>query len=209
MNFKNVSVVCEGQTEERFVKYLSKAYFNAKEISLKPVIVNKVGSMEGNVSIDRVVDYIKKAEGEIVTTLVDYYGFKDQGGRTAQQIEHIIKEKAERAFLIPYLQMHETEALWFSNIDSIKDAKQADTHQYENLQAIIAEYPNPEDINNSPQTAPSKRLKTIFKDYQKILDGELIFKRISIEEMKAKCPKFSSWLDSIEEMVNRLRGSNG
>lgn len=209
MTFKNVSVVCEGQTELNFVKYLSKAYFNAKEISLKPVKVKNVESMGGNVSIDRVVDHIKRAKYEIVTTLVDYYGFKDQGGRTAKQIEDIIKEKAERAFLIPYLQMHETEALWFSNIDAIKDAKRADKHQYENLQAIITEYPNPEDINNSPQTAPSKRLESIFKDYQKTMDGELISKRISIEEMKAKCPKFSNWLDSIEEMVNRLRGSNG
>ncbi len=206
MSFKNVFVVCEGQTEERFVKYLSKAYFNAKEISLKPVIINKNGSMEGNVSIDRIVDYIKKAGGDIITTMVDYYGFKDQGGRTAKQIEDIIKGRSGKTYLIPYLQMHETEALWFSNIDAIRDAKHADMHQYKKLQDIVAQYPNPEDINNSPQTAPSKRLKAIFKDYQKILDGELIFKKISIEEMKAKCPKFSSWLDSIEKMVDGLRG---
>ena len=205
MIFIDVSVVCEGQTEVDFIKCLNEKYFNPKEISLKPVSYNKSTSMNGNVSVDRIVQYIKKAKHPIVTTFVDYYGFKHQSSRSVTQIEEEIKEKANKEFLIPYLQMHEIEALWFSDI---KEVKNPNDSQVDMLMKIIDEYPNPEDINNSPQTAPSKRLESIFPDYQKVLDGKLISNKLSIPKIQEKCPRFSKWLKDIEDMANSLRGTN-
>lgn len=205
MTFKNVSVVCEGQTEVDFIKRLNKKYFNSREISLKPISVNKHSAMNGNVSMDRLVSFVKRASEEIVTTFVDYYGFKGENEKSFSEIENEIQQLSEKEHIIAYVQIHETEALWFSNVDIIKIVKNANIEQARALDSIVANYPNPEDINNSWKTAPSKRLESIFNDYKKINDGNTISEKISIEEMKEKCPHFSNWLNQIETKVNLLR----
>lgn len=205
MTFKNVSVICEGQTEVDFIKKLNRKYFNIRNISLKPITLNKTSAMNGNVSMDRLVYFIKRAPEVIVTTFVDYYGFKGEIGKSYMELERQIKKLSEKEHIIAYVQLHEIEALWFTNINAIKDVKDASTDQMQSLEEIVKTYPNPEDINNSRETAPSKRLETIFKDYKKIRDGNAIADKISIEEMKKKCPHFSNWLDEIEEKVKLLR----
>jgi hypothetical protein len=42
-------------------------------------------------------------------------------------------------------------------------------------------------------------LEQIFKDYEKLPDGNMIFEKISVETMKIKCPHFKQWLESIEK----------
>lgn len=205
MTFKNVSVVCEGQTEVDFIKKLNKKYFNARCISLKPIVINKTSAMNGNVSMDRLIYFIKRAPEAIITTFIDYYGFKGENELGYLELENQIKDLSEKEHIIAYVQLHETEALWFSNINAIKEVKNASTSQIQALEDIVRTYSNPEDINNSKETAPSKRLETIFSDYKKIRDGNAIADKISIEEMKLKCPHFSNWLDMIEEKVNLLR----
>ena len=205
MTFKNVSVICEGQTEVDFIKKLNKKYFNIKDISLKPIIINKTNAMHGNVSMDRLIHFIKMAPETIITTFVDYYGFKGVTGKSYLEIEEQIKNMSEKEHIIAYVQLHETEALWFADIGAIKDVMNASSSQIQELEDIIRIYSSPEDINNSKETAPSKRLESIFSNYKKIRDGNAIADKISIEEMKEKCPHFSHWLDMIEEKVNLLR----
>lgn len=205
MTFKNVSVVCEGQTEVDFIKKLNKKYFNAKLISLKPIAINKTNAMNGNVSMDRLIHFIKRAPEVIITTFIDYYGFKGEREEGYLELEERIRELSGKEHIIAYIQLHETEALWFTNINAIKEVKNANASQIQALEDIVRIYSNPEDINNSRETAPSKRLETIFSDYKKIRDGNAIADKISIEEMKEKCPHFSNWLDMIEEKVNVLR----
>ncbi|MDR3049758.1 MAG: DUF4276 family protein [Elusimicrobiota bacterium] len=64
---------------------------------------------------------------------------------------------------------------------------------------MIERYDTPEDINDGAETASSKRLEQIFKDYEKLPDGNMIFEKISVETMKIKCPHFKQWLESIEK----------
>ena len=201
MTFKNVSVICEGQTEVDFVKKLNKRYFNIREISLKPIAMN------GNVSIDRIAGFINKAPEVIVTTFIDYYGIKGIYNKNYIELEKEIKKSSSNKehTIISYVQLHEIEALWFSNIEVIATIKDANDKQKQALQEIVQQYPNPENINNNVETAPSKRLKTIFSDYKKINDGNIIANNISIEEIKDKCPHFSWWLNEIEIEVNKLR----
>ncbi|MDR0822878.1 MAG: DUF4276 family protein [Endomicrobium sp.] len=198
--FVNVSIICEGQTEVDFVKNkLNKTYFNSKNIFLKPIL------LKGDVSIDKIVTFAKRASHPIVTTLVDFYGFKNKGDKTVSEIEKALFLKVNKEYFIPYLQLHETEALWFSDIVAIVNAKNASDKQKEFLNAIIKQYKNPEDINDSVETAPSKRLENIFKDYEKITDGNRIFEKISVESMKTKCPRFKQWLETVETTADKLR----
>lgn len=65
--------------------------------------------------------------------------------------------------------------------------------------SIISSYDNPENINSSPEGAPSKRLLAIKPDYNKVLEGNLIALEVGIEAIIEKCPRFAEWMNSIVE----------
>ena len=66
------------------------------------------------------------------------------------------------------------------------------------IKSIITRYDNPEDINDSPLTAPSKRIIAIFEKqglrYEKIIDGNNIATKIGIETLMEGCPRFRNWV---------------
>ena len=60
---------------------------------------------------------------------------------------------------------------------------------------------SPEDINDSPQTAPSKRILAAMPGYQKTVHGPLIACEIGLDPVRAACPHFDRWLKRIEGLV--------
>ncbi|WP_321294876.1 DUF4276 family protein [Marinifilum fragile] len=147
------------------------------------------------------------SQGDVlVTTLIDFFKlptdfpqFTDDSSRI-QQIETAIHQDFDsNPNLLPYIQRHEVEALMYSSMEGFELVMDED-EQLKKVQQIIDQYPNPEDINNSPATAPSKRLQKIY-DYDKTGDGEMIFEMVGIEAMLEKCPRFANWINSIK---NRL-----
>lgn len=138
----------------------------------------------------------------IVTTFIDFYKLPNDfpefthDSLKIDQIENAIhKDFESNPNFIPYIQRHELEALMFSNIDGF-DFVIDDSKALDKIEIILREFPNPEDINNSPETAPSKRLKSIFK-YEKIGDAEMIFEMIGIASMMEKCPRFAQWMNKL------------
>ena len=94
--------------------------------------------------------------------------------------------------------VHEFEALLFS--DSGILAEELGIQQI-HVDNVLDEFGgNPERINNSPETAPSKRLETWKSDYKKTTDGIAIAERIGLPAMRAKCPLFDAWLSAIENL---------
>lgn len=56
---------------------------------------------------------------------------------------------------------------------------------------------NPEKINDSKDTAPSKRLGK-HTNYKKTVDGPNIAKDIGLVEIRQKCQGFNAWITLIE-----------
>lgn len=56
----------------------------------------------------------------------------------------------------------------------------------------------PEHINNSPETAPSKRLKKLIKNYSKIRYGTIVAKEIGIDKIMRECKHFAKWIEKIK-----------
>ena len=145
----------------------------------------------------------------MLTTFIDFYRLKNKGNKKVSELEEEIKKefykdnKYKNKNLIPYIQMHETEALWFSDINAIIQVKNANKKQKEDLSKIIEKYKNPEDINDSYETAPSKRLENIFGDYSKVIDGKEISNKISINIFIEKCPRFSKWVNEISNLQKK------
>jgi len=68
------------------------------------------------------------------------------------------------------------------------------------LKEIREAYQTPEHINNSEQTAPSKRILNLYPSYQKVSDGTIIAETIGIEKMMKECPHFRKWIDRLSHL---------
>ena len=93
--------------------------------------------------------------------------------------------------------MHEFEALLFSDCTRFATGiglpNLAGT-----FQAIRNAFASPEEINDSPITAPSKRLESLVPSYEKPLLGTLAALEIGLDIMRAECPHFKQWIETLE-----------
>ena len=104
-------------------------------------------------------------------------------------------------YVLPYVQMHEFEGLLFTNPADFEWAEDGWSEEVKAaLMAVAQAFPNPEDINDSPETAPSKRILGIFPEgtYSKPEHGPLIAEATGITAIRAKCPAFNAWVAQLQ-----------
>lgn len=103
--------------------------------------------------------------------------------------------------------LHQFEALLFSDPDIMQEWLSIDEPSIRKgaFQKILTEFKgNPEMINDSRQTAPSKRILEICTGYDKVLHSEIILEDIGLTQIREKCPHFNSWLTKLEELGDKL-----
>ncbi len=113
------------------------------------------------------------------------------------EMENAMKLDIDDRRFFPYIQLHEFEALLFSSDKGFKayfEEKEALA-----LAQIVESYVNPEDINSSPEGAPSKRIIRIVPDYDKVMYGNIIALEIGMKTILKKCPRFRRWVISLIE----------
>ncbi|MFN7931706.1 MAG: DUF4276 family protein [Bryobacteraceae bacterium] len=218
-----VVVIVEGQTEESFISRVLAPEFWAKQIYLQPILLGLPGHKGGRVNFDRVrqdaTRLLKQDKTAYCTTMFDYYGLGPGFPGTPpppntapigqvcqleaarqQYFEEEIPQFRPDARFIPYIQLHEYEGLLFSNSDAF--AKAINQPQLiTRLQEIRKAFPTPEDINDSPITAPSKRILDLHPRYSKVIDGTLAAQAVGIAAMRAECPHFREWLEKLEGLT--------
>lgn len=207
-----VCIICEGPTEVEFVNRCLEPYLRPCGISAYGTLLSARSGRHrgGRVTVDRLASKISLHYGEAdrVTTLVDFYGFQDQGGRGRAQLEADIAAAAQAIttgydprFVLPYVQMHEFEGLLFTNPSDFEWAEDGWSEEVKNaLLAVAQAFSNPEDINDSPETAPSKRILSIFPagTYSKPEHGPLIAEATGMDAIRAKCPAFNEWIGKLQ-----------
>lgn len=99
------------------------------------------------------------------------------------------------ARLLPYIQLHEFETLLFSSVEGFESV--LDNKYSEQLKHVVLKFHNPEDINNTPIGAPSKRILSAYPGYEKVLEGEQIASNIGVEVILKRCPRFAKWIETI------------
>ncbi len=211
---KRLFIVVEGQTEEEFVRTMLRPYlFSCKIYDVNPILIRTSKSGRGGfVNYDHLkntVTPLLKSQGDdiIVTTFVDYFRIPHNTPRYEQcmqagcnkdkvaALERCIGEDINDRRFVPYIQLHEFEALLFSNNDGFEEfftKKQA-----EQTAVIVETFETPEDINTHPQYAPSKRILGIKEDYSKPIDGNLIAEKIGIYTILKRCPRFAAWVNDL------------
>lgn len=216
-----ISIICEGQTEQEFCNKVLQPHFNLIEIYLEtPTIAKTRGGIVGWEALKYQIEKaLKKDSTVFVTTLIDFYGihahhkYPNWEEATQQKDKNVGIDKIEKGMLddlapdlrgrfIPYIQLHEFEALLFSDIHVYNDCFEPNEFSdYNYLEETIAEYSNPEMINDGAETAPSKRLSKIIKgSYYKVVYGALITEAIGLVKIRHKCTRFNTWMDKLETL---------
>jgi Domain of unknown function (DUF4276) len=99
---------------------------------------------------------------------------------------------------VPYIQLHEFEALLFSDPQSFSIAFPGASTALADLEAIRRAFKTPEHINEGDDTSPSKQIRKLLPEYVKPLSGPLIAKQIGLARLRAECRHFNRWLERIE-----------
>mgnify|MGYP003423242531 CR=1 FL=1 len=216
---KKVLVLVEGQTEEGFVKRVLQEHLLKYNVSLIPTIVStkrvKFGPdfKGGIVSYQKVrrdiLRLLNDSSAALVTTMFDLYGLPDDfpgrtGARGAPQkkvrvIEDAFKNDIDNSRFLGYLSLHEFEGLLFSSPSIIAKTLNAQDREDE-INRIRDSFSSPEEINDNPETAPSKRLLDIFPKYNKVFYGATIAHRIGINTMRSECHHFNEWITVLENL---------
>ena len=209
---RNICIVCEGTTETEFVeKCLVPHLINYDVYPHARILQAPSGKHRGGrVTIERLAKHISHeySSYDRITSFVDFYGFQDRNGRSRKEVEAAILNAVsacttgfDERFVLPYVQMHEFEGLLFSDVrrfDWVLDGWSEGVQR--ELIEVRSQFDSPENINDSPETAPSKRILSIFPQgtYSKTEHGPLIAEEIGLDVIRQQCPAFNEWISKLE-----------
>lgn len=187
---------------------------------------------------DQIQRFLKDRRTPIVTTFFDYYGLPTGEGHgwkfvhnakadvvfrgldvTVETIEDEIHRLVTTGLdlpnvkdrFMPYIQLHELEALFFA-----EPAKLANVFENAALeqcfQKAVADCGGCERINDSPETAPSKRINAAFPNYIKgrsnLAHGPRLAEKLDLAKVRAACPRFDAWVSKLENLAPKEEGEN-
>ena len=228
MKYNILHILCEGQTEERFVKEVLSPYLLQFNIYPKPILLltskkkNARGGMLSYAQAKRDLTILQKqfrdnnSEHHMFTTMFDYYALPDDfpGVEESTEIQDVrnrisfledkFAEELGRGAFIPYIQLHEFEALLFVDIIRLQTEYPLSGERIRKLKEETDIYGDPEMINNSPDTAPSKRIiAALAQDYHynKAKRGATLTSAFGIEALLENCQHFKEWIENIKRIA--------
>ena len=227
MNSVTIAIVVEGQTEQTFVREVLAPEMATRGIYLHPALIGKPGHKGGDIRFERarndIGNFLKQRPDIYISTMFDYFRIDSQWPGKAEVGRHLqsgvsltakgkaaIIEDATRTEIVkffpgcdaairflPYIEMHEFEALLFSDIEVLAEKTEVDPSL---LRRIVGEYANPEEMNDDPAKAPGSRLAVLKNGYRKVAMGKAISEAIGIQPIRKQCPHFNSWLLNLEAL---------
>ena len=201
-----LAISVEGETERGFVNLLLLERLRQIGIESKPILL---GGRGGSITVPGMISEMANLawSHDAVTSLVDYYGLRLKELRQVGELEQAIHRGVlkrlrgrRRVPVVPYVQQYEFEGLLFSKPDAVAAVMCASNRQLKDLRKVRSDFTSPEEINDSPVSAPSKRVKGIFPDYDKVLHGPQIAVRTSIDGIASECPRFRDWIARLESL---------
>ena len=201
-----LAIVVEGETEEEFVKAVLASHLRSRGVEPQPI---KPRGRGGNITVALLADQMSRLQWNFdhVTSLVDFYGFGGrQQGETVEKLEtrvntevtRLIGSDSDRSRALTYVQRHEFEGLLFSEVDAFAALLELPSRSLESLRGIRASFVTPEDIDDGPAQAPSKRIMQLVPGYRKRLYGPLLAAEMGLQAIRAECPRFDSWVSRLE-----------
>lgn len=205
-----LAVSVEGQTEEEFVNDVLAESLRPR-VEPHPVLLGRArsgGAGGGDVHVERLVsDMVHlRRSFDAVTSLVDFYGFRDKEDRTVEALEEYLMQKImariqDETRVFPYVQKHEFEGLLFSDVAAFGALPHVADQDIEALAEVRRQFATPEDINDDPEGVPGRRIARAVRGYRKRLHGPLVAREAGLAKIRAECPRFRAWLTRLEELA--------
>lgn len=203
-----VFVVVEGLTEFSFVQNILKPHLERllHSLSIKPV-----RQKEGFTYAGLKKDVRRLLNGPrlqvAVTTMIDLYripatfpGVRESEGNPLEHvrnIEHLFANDIDDARFIPYIQLHEFEALVLCGLRVLEERY---PHRRVKIRAlekrISGKFRSAEEVNRLQ--SPSRHILQAIPEYSKIVDGIHVVQNVGIAELRQRCLHFGEWLTKIE-----------
>ena len=207
-----LAVCAEGPTEREFTNSVLAPYLRPMGVEVCPVVVGRARTLGngGNVTIERLgMDMAHLYHKfDVVTSLCDFYGFRNKRTRTIDELEADLQREVarrvgrgwDRRKVVPYIQRHEFEGLLFSNVEVFAEQPDFPNGCVVALRAIRVAFATPEDINDNRRTAPSKRIKGVIPRYNKRFHGPKLAADIGLDTIRSACPRFGTWMERLESL---------
>ena len=124
-----------------------------------------------------------------------------KGQHVAQQILADLRtaRPGEERF-VPFVVLHEFEALLFSDCDAFAHALDM-PELTQPLLGIRDQFESPEHIDDAPETAPSKRILALHPRYAKVAEGTAAAEQVTLAKMTEECPHFAEWLNHLRTLA--------
>jgi hypothetical protein len=222
----------EGETEETFVNEVLGPHLYARGYSgVSARLMGNARQRDRRGGIrpwsmvkQDIVTHLKEDPQCLASSMGDYYALPQTGERAwpgremagrlpfpqkAPTIQDALLEEICNAMgkgfdprrFLPYVMMHEFEALLFSDCERFAQGI-GRPDLAPRFQQIRNAFETPEEIDDSPITAPSKRVQDLVPGYEKPLMGTLAVLEIGLEAIRAQCPHFRSWLERLETWIS-------
>ncbi len=219
----NIYIICEGQTEQLFVRDVLAPYFLTvkNECYLTSVLIGTSNHKGGDVRFSRFVNNVKNFRNVdcYISSLLDFFRIdsnwpgiakiklQKKNGCTLRK-EDILKILNEKTLekvcsecninptkFISNFVMHEFEALLFSDVEKLTNNISINGSRT-NFSEILNNYNNDPELINMI-TAPSRIILNEKKNYKKTVDGLSIAKDIGIDKMRQECSCFNTWIEQL------------
>jgi len=226
---KYLQIIVEGSSEEYFVndtlvKHFAQinTFVSCRKIKTGWDRINKKpakGGLSKYIKFKNdVLRWIESDRGRAntyYTSFIDLYAFpKYTDSPYSTQIQNIVDPYQRITALevaialdinqlkfIPYVQLHEFESLLLADPDKLITMYPEAQQGIIELKRAIGNT-SPEEINESPHTAPSKRIIQYLPYYegQKAQVGPLVAGDIGLTLLRSKCPHFNEWITKLESI---------
>jgi len=232
----NVIIIGEGQTEHAALDGLLSAHLWERNLYPRFPVVGKTGGKKGgykpfDLFVSQIRNFACQYPGAYISTCFDYYKLNttwphvaditnEKGGNAAAKADKIEEALTDRIYteigpdilwkghFFFYSQLHEFEALLFSNPDVLGEMLDPRTPG-NNLQKAFRKINDDvggdcEMIDDGPATAPSKRIEEAAhykKGKSDKADAGPILQEIGLPAIRQACRRFDEWVTRLETLT--------
>jgi hypothetical protein len=226
---KNLYLTVEGQTEEEFALKLLQPHLAAFDVFLwPPRFTGPHGRGHGRIPQGGMFHSFRHALEDMrrwlrenhsvdarFSMMVDLYhlphDFPGYAGamaaadcyQQAEALEAALGSDLSDGRFIPYLQVHEFEALVLSAPRQFGDWFEDRVHSLNALATECEPFDSPERMDQGQHSHPKARIQRHFEDYDENVHGPLLAHAIGLPTLRERCPHFGMWLTKLERLDQR------
>ena len=215
--------IVEGQTEETFVNRVLKPHLATFSVWCSARCV-ETSRKRGRIYRGGITNY-ERPRKDIrawmkedrnpdarFTTMFDLYGLPEdfpeygEASRLTDPYERVgvleraLREDVSDHRFIPYIQLHEFEALLFSCPRKLEAQFYDHCDEIQRLIEMASAFDSPELIDDGRDTAPSKRIAGEIPEYgsRKASAGPIVAEKIGLPALRSKCRHLGEWINRLE-----------